>query len=224
MTEMHPQEDLLEYAKRHAVEDVSDLDDPEDDIMPVFLWMGPYGGGLMPCFPMANSEDKDRIAACMTASLVVARATECVFTSTSWMVEMQREPDETGPDMADPLGGLIPPSEHPDRVEAITIMHVGKDRSALARAKLTRHQDRLPDVGPWIGWSGEGAKIGGRFGEAIDHGLRMVQEMPQEMVEILDEAWADGEQEQMITRFLLAAGQFVPGASTAGVSVQKIPE
>jgi hypothetical protein len=222
MTEKRPEEDLLEYAKRNAVEDVSKLDNPEDDILPVFLWMGPYGGGLMPCIPMRSNQDKARIAACMTASLVVARATECVFTSTSWMVEMERGPDETGPDVADPLAGMMP-SEHPDRVEVITIMYFGKNHTALAQAKLTRHQDRLPDVGPWNQWSAEVIKVGGRFGEAVDRGLRMVEEMPEQMVEILDEAWAAGEQEQMITRFLKVAGQFVPGARTAGVSVQKIP-
>jgi hypothetical protein len=213
-------------AKRAAVDGVAELDDPEDDILPTFIWMGPYGGGLMPCVPMADSKDKDRIAAVMTAALTCARATECVFTSTSWMVMSDRPPDAASPsdvDAGDLLGGVMP-SQHPNRVECITIMYVSKNRCAMAHAPLTRHPDRLPDVGKWQGSDMDGAKIGGRFGEAIDHGLRMAQEMPQEMVEILDAAWAAGKQEEMVSRFLAVAATHLPGAASAGVSVQKLPE
>ena len=76
---------LLDHAKNHARQAVAELKFPDDDILPVLIFHGPHGGNLMP-LPFHDDDAKDFYAGAMTATLVVARATEAVFLSTVWMV------------------------------------------------------------------------------------------------------------------------------------------
>jgi hypothetical protein len=203
---------IMEFAQRHADEAMTELDSPEDDIMPVFFFKGPHGIGLMPCVPMRNDKDKDGIAAAMQAAVVVSRATETAFISTSWTVRADRKnPDEAGPsvDEANDLLHGVMPSQHPDRVECITIMVVTESAVAMGSADITRYKDKLPTLSKWEVFEHEGVKLGGRFGEAIDHALRMVQESPPEMVEIIEEAWQDGTQQDLMDRFLKVRGNIL---------------
>jgi hypothetical protein len=217
MTEAPEEPDLLAHAQRVAAESVTELEDPDDDILPVFIWFGPHGVGLMPLVPMTDGRSKDQLAAAMTAALVVGRATQAVFSATSWVVEATRNPDETGFDPADPLTRLMP-SEHPDRKECLTIMHHKVDGGAvISQAILTRYPDRIPTLGEWRTTDQGDAKIGGgRFGEAINAGLEMARGMPQEMADIIEAGWAAGEQEELLQSFLNAYGQ-VTGVTGFGV-------
>jgi hypothetical protein len=210
--------DLFHHAMDNARKNAGELEGPEDDIMPIFLWLGPYGMGLMPMLGMRDGRAKDRLAGAMEAVLVVSRATEAAFVSTSWMVAVKSDESGTGPAKWD---GVIP-SEHPDRQEVITVMHHGESGvAAFGQAPVTRHPDRPPELGRWETMQREGIKMGGRFGEAIDHGLRVVQELPPEMLEVIEAAWADGQQEDLMRTFLKVFGQFT-GLTGIGITSQPI--
>lgn len=205
---------MLEHAQKVAVKNVAELDGPDDDILPAFLWWGPHGMGMMPCVPMANARDKDRIAAAMTAAIAIGRAEQAVFVATSWVVHAKTPPDESGIDMDNPLG--VMPSEHPDRQECISIMHQTKHTMSMSQAVLTRYPDRLPDVGEWETFTTPDTKVGGRFGEAINHGFLMVESMPPGMVALIEEAWENGRQQQLMQSLLSAQGN-ITGLHDVGV-------
>jgi hypothetical protein len=190
---------LFQFAMDRAREDVTELKEPEEDIMPVFLWTGPHGTGLMPLLGMRDGAAKDRIAGAMMAAIVVSQAAEAAMITTSWMVKMNQHPDEHG---APTVWDGVMPSQHPDRVECITVLHADQRSCSMGEAELTRYPHRPPDLGEWNVWSDEGMKMGGRFGEAMGHGLQMVQESPPAMVEIIENAWLDGQEQDLMQRFL----------------------
>jgi hypothetical protein len=104
----------------------------------------------------------------------------------------------------------IPPSRHPDRVEQVNLMCAGRDRQMLVYAPITRYPDKPPTLGDWINDQddpdlGSGpAKIGGRFGDAMNLGLQIAREMPPEMVEIIEEGWETSPEavQDLIERFV----------------------
>jgi hypothetical protein len=191
--------ELLTDAKHHARQSVADLQYPDDDILPVMLFRGPYGFGLLP-LPFGDDEEKDHYAHGMTASLVIARAYEAVFISTIWMVITAGKP----------LTKM--PREHPDRVEAVMLTHLRVGHpDALYIAKLARRVNRAPDIGEWedaaagIGQLSQrdaSPQFGGRFANAIHLAFDFIGKMPTELIGIIDEAWAAGEQADLIERFI----------------------
>jgi len=215
-----PQEfDLLKHGLDHARECLESLKEPDDDILPVLMWIGPYGMGVMPMLDMADDDAKDALAEMMTTSLACSRATEALMITCSWMVTAKSKD-------GDPTILNVMPSQHPDRVECITAMHMTGDKKheSMSSAVITRYPDKPPELGEWdTNLSDDDEfQIGGRFGDAIHMGFTFVNGMPPPLVEILDEGWALGEQEQLIKRFhrvfhgfLAAADEFRAGAEEA---------
>lgn len=186
--------DLFKHAMDTARKSVNELTEPDDDIMPVLLYVGPHGLGLMPLLNMKDDQAKDQLAAAMLAALLVGVATEAAMVTTSWVVEMEPKDGKYHGPM---------PSQHPDRREAVMVMHVaGEDDFSMGQAILTRWSDRPPYLGEWKTWTEDDMKIGGRFGDAIYNGLAMVRIAPKELVEIIEAAWEDGTQEDLMHRFL----------------------
>jgi hypothetical protein len=185
-------------AKFLARKSCEDLETSDDDIMPVMLWRGRYGDGMMPMVPMGDDRDKNRIASMMTTVLAVSRADIAATITTGWMVKVHREPDSD----SDPLESLnCMPSEHPDRVECINIVCIRRDgKDSMSSAVLTRHLDRGPDLSEWETIL-DGLEIDGRFGDAMHLGMHISDGMPTDLVEIIDEGWRDGQGEDMIRRF-----------------------
>lgn len=188
--------DLLDVARGLAGKSCQDLKTPDDDIMPVMLWQGPYGGGMMPMIPMSNEDDKDRLAEMIVTVLAVSRADSAVTITTSWTVEALGTPD------SDPLETLgCMPSEHPDRTERITIVCVQRNAGdSISSARLTRHPDRGPDLAQWDTVL-QHLEVDGRFGSAMHLGLELAEKMPPDLVEIIDEGWREGQGQDMIRRF-----------------------
>jgi hypothetical protein len=186
--------DLLKTAKFLARKSCEDLETPDDDIMPVMLWRGRYGDGMMPMVPMSDDRDKDRIASMMTTVLAVSRANIAATITTGWMVTV---PDDgTGQPELNCM-----PSEHPDRVECVTIICVRRDDGdSMSSAKLTRHPDRAPDLAEWETVLRH-LEVDGRFGNAMHLGMHLSDGMPADLVEIIDEGWRQGRGEDLIRRF-----------------------
>jgi hypothetical protein len=198
---MPPEFDLLAHGLSHARESLEGLEDPEEDIMPVLLFTGPYGMGVMPLLDMEDDAAKDALAEMMTTTLACSRADQALMITCSWMVHATKPKGDKS--LLD-----VMPSEHPDRVEVITAMYMtaGEKTESITSAVIIRHPDKPPELGPWdttIAGKGDddSFKIGGRFGDAIHMGFNFVEGMPPPLIEILDEGWAAGEQEQLIERF-----------------------
>lgn len=200
--------DLLEHAQLHARECLEGLEDPDDDVMPVMLWLGPYGMGIMPMLDMSDQEAKDRLVGKMVTALAVGRATEVVTITTSWMVSV-----ETTPELRKGILDVMP-SEHPDRVENVVITHVDEESDGMTSAVITRFSDKPPTLGDWtcMDFGREPVRMGGRFGDAMHLGLDLVKSMPPELVEIIDDGWALGRQDELITRFHNVYSQFAKAA------------
>jgi hypothetical protein len=202
--------DLVEHAKTHSRECVEGLTDPDDDIMPILLWLGPHGPGLMSMGElMKDDEAKDKLARWITATLAVGQATECVTVTTGYMAMVDRD----DPDVDVSRGTVTTPiRERPDRTEAVILMCSDRrGRGGMVHAPLTRYPDKPPTLGDWIDSRLEvGPKVGGRFGEAMALGLEIVREMPPELVEIIEEGWEIGPEavQNLIERFVNVAEGF----------------
>jgi hypothetical protein len=216
---------LLDAAKAHVRKAFADLEGPDDDIMPHFLWLGPHGLGLMPLYMMSDDAAKDEIAAAMTASLAVSRATEAMLVSSSWVVAVDPATVDDKLELQRMKHGFPKqrPSEHPDRMEMVALVHSTRAGSRMTHALLTRYPDKPPTLGEWE--TGELSKLeAGRFDRAAALGLRFVREMPPEMIDIIEEGWADGQQEDLITRFMKVQRDITGRPSTASVTVEPIVE
>ena len=224
MTE--PEFDLIEYAKEKARDNAESLDGPEDDILPIMLWVGPHGIGFMPLHEgMRSDKTKEAIAPVMTATLAVSRATAVVMTTTAWMVVAPRV------EVGDPFKDVeFPLSENPDRSEHVVLMCVKEGKDILTSAPVTRYPDRPPTLGEWdskpLGIKdGDNARAGGRFGDAMHLGIDFANNMPPELIDIIEEGWRDGTQDDLIGRFLKVYAETRGMPQTpAGVTVVEYPK
>jgi len=202
--------DLLEHAKGHSRDAAEKLTEPNEDIMPVLMWIGPYGLGVMPLLDMSSDEAKDRLSHVMTTVLAISRATEAVQVTTSWAV-LAKMPDDGTFDRDNPLDG-VKPSQHRDRTEVVCLMHMTPDGQpdAMVHGKITRDDGKPPALGEWNDFGGEDAieRVGGRFGDAVHMGMDLVVGMPPQLVQIIDEGWELGKQEELIQRFHNVFAQF----------------
>ena len=189
-----PEFDLLNHGLTHARECLESLKEPDDDILPVLMWIGPYGMGVMPLLDMTDDEAKDGLGEMMTTMLAVSRATEAVLITCSWMVMAKNKEEYDAMD--------VMPRDHPDRVEIISAMYAAAipDTDSMSSGRITRHPDKPPELGEWKTDMGD-MRIGGRFGDAMHMGLDFAKDMPEELIEILDAGWELGEQEMLVERF-----------------------
>lgn len=194
---------MLEHAKTVSRSNVEDLTEPEEDPLPILMWVGPYGVGLFPLTSMVDEAAKDELATWMTTMIAVSRATEAVMTAASWTVNVP----EATPNNPNPTG--IVPSEHPDRIETVTLMYVNAtgDGDLMVRGDLTRYPDKPPTMSEWEECYSN-VRLGGRFGDAIHMGFDLCSGMPEELVSIIDAAWAKGDQEDLMKRFRTIFGQW----------------
>lgn len=207
MTE--PDFDLLADAQEYARARHGELTQPDEDIMPVMLWAGKYGGGALPMVPFNSEADKDRVAELMTATLTVARATQAVAINTAYMAGVRIE--DASPSLKRGLYGPgdKPASQRPDRIEVVTLLYDNMTRFCACNALVTRRAGKPPLLGTWDTQQFElDHPARGRFGNAIHLGLLASKEMPQAMADIIDEAWAEG-------------GDAVPELVTRWIKVQR---
>lgn len=213
-----PVVDLIEHAKSKSRECCEQLIGPDDDIMPIMLFLGPYGIGFMPLGDIMQGDDaKDEGALRMTASLTVSRAVEAVMVTTAYMANLAKD-DERVHIETDTVD--VPIREMPERTEAVVLMCSNGERDSMIYAPITRYPDKPPTMGEWIDEAGDAGRMGGRFGKSINLGLKMSREMPSEMAEIVDEGWREGAADQLIERFIaVARNSFGPAGGGAHVEV-----
>lgn len=178
--------DFVVHAKTSARDALNTLEQPDEDILPVLLTRGKRGLGITGLV-MPDDEAKENVAQLMIASLAFAEATECVFICTAWM----------GP----PNVEDIPPSQHPERMERVILVHQTADNCDLYAAPVIRHDNRPPDLGQW---EEMGGAMGGRFGDAIEYGMKLAHSVPDipGLTETINKSWDDGTVTQDMQLFI----------------------
>jgi len=168
----------LTNAQKHIEDLVGDLKG-EDDFMPFLITNHDGAEGYWGLAAMAP-EVKDDIADLIAAAMAVTRAQEAVFAAVSWVVT--QDPD--GP----PID--VMPSEHPDRKEMVFLVHATRDGDAMHTAQLHRI-DRKVELGAWEKM--DGAKMAGRFADAMRAGMHLGTKMPEEFQQWCQERIDAGE-------------------------------
>ena len=186
---------LIDDARTHVESLVADLEG-EDDFMPFMTYTGTARGEPSTGYvglDMPEGEQRDDIADTMMAILAIYRATEAVFASVSWGVSVPKE-DIDKPHMM--------PSQHPDRVEMVFMVHVTPDGDAFHTAPVHRAENRVT-LGDWdINSSTE--RMGGRFADAIHNGITMGAQLPPGAIRFIDARMANGEVQELVGPFMRA--------------------
>lgn len=192
-----PQFNLLDMARSHVESLVADLEGG-DDFMPFMTYNGTARGEPSTGYvglAMPDNEERNDIADVMIAVLAIYRATEAVFASVSWAVTVMDKAELDNP--------KVMPSEHPDRVEQVFVLHVAPEGDTFHSATVNRIDNRVV-LGDWeVGKQVE--RAGGRFGDAMHMGIELGKNLPPEMIVFIDRAMEkNDEAEDLIRPFLRA--------------------
>ena len=162
MTHLDP-ELLGDFIRKGAAEVGATFTRPDADWSPIAFIVAPSELVPVPLDEgMGNADDRDVVAMALAAQALMVGATHVGLVLSTWQVLAQeREPD--GP----------PPSEHPDRFEALLVDVISADEERLWIAKIERHDTLPPALSEWDGPSEAGES---RFGRYIQPALRAVRD------------------------------------------------
>ena len=180
--------DLVAHTKRAARDAVDSLEEPTDDILPVILSNGPRGLAIMGAVMPGEQSDRDNLALNITARIALAQATEAAMVCTAYMSILNTETGEVS-----------------ERQENIVLVYCTHDHQTAWTAKLTRHDNRPPDMSIWEEMP-TGA-IGGRFAQAMSEGLAYARTVDPEIKEIIDAGYREGRVDELVAMFLKVLGR-----------------
>jgi hypothetical protein len=189
---------LIEDAQKHIERLTQDLSGDED-FMPFMTIRDHsdrviYAGLMMP----GEEDGKDQIANFMTALCMVHRGVEAVFASVTWMVTAK--PGENLPN--------VMPSQHPDRVEMAFLIAMDTEEHVTTHSAPLIRENNMVGVGLWSE-ADELRAVGGRFGDAMRHGLALAKKLPPEMAEWLDHTINEDSESmsELVNRFAETIGE-----------------
>lgn len=122
-----------------------------------------------------GSGARDRMADFLTAACCVHRAVEVTFLSAAWSSLYSNVAEF----------GKVMPSERPNRVEIVTLVHVTQQIIETHTAAILRVDGRV-QLSPWI--VDPERPFSGRIPGALLWGIKLASEMPQDMIDALDAA------------------------------------
>ena len=195
--------ELVKKAQKHIELQMRDLTG-DQDFLPFMTLLNPQGEITFVGMEMPDDDKaKDALAATMTALCLLHNATEAAFASAAWMIDCS----ETGE------VPKVMPSKHPNRVEAAFVFSAtAEGRMAMSSANVIRENDGV-GVGLWTDMDAADA-IGGRFGDAIRHGIGLAKLLPPDLREFFNEEINAGRTERLL-------GQLARTISTAQASPQR---
>ncbi len=120
-------------------------------------------------------EARDRMADFLTAACCVHRATEATFLSAAWSSMYSSVADVE----------RVMPSQRPNRVEVVTLVHVKGQRVETHTAAILRFDGKV-QLSPWI--ADPAFSDSGRIPSALLWGIELAKDMPQDMIEALTAA------------------------------------
>jgi hypothetical protein len=118
---------------------------------------------------------RDKMADFLTAACCVHRATEATFLSAAWSSMYSNVADV----------GKVMPSQRPNRVEVVTLVHVKQQKVETHTAAILRVDGKVR-LSPWLFDSD--FSDSGRIPSALLLGIALGEEMPPDMIEVLDDA------------------------------------
>ena len=183
---------LVDHARQHIASLVADLEG-DNDFMPFMTLRDRegrviYAGLMMP----DGADEKDGISDVMMGLCMVHRAVDVAFVSTSWMVT--RRVYENG--QPKDWDGT-PPSQHPDRVEVVVLVHITPDGDQFYNAPVTRQNNKV-SIGEWDA----GGVTGGRFANAIKTGMMLGTKIPPSLHDYMDAEIEAGRSEELVRMLL----------------------
>lgn len=122
-----------------------------------------------------GSAGRDTMADMLTAACCVHRASETTFSSTAWSSVYSNVGDVS----------KVRPAQRPNRVEVITLVHVNQERVEVHTAAVLRVDGKVK-LSPWIVDPDQPRSGGGRIPEALEWGIKLAGDMPEEMIEALE--------------------------------------
>lgn len=179
--------DLVVHTKAAARDALNSLDSPDADILPVVLAYGPRGVEIMGA-PMPGTEDeKDELAELITARVAVAQATEAAMVCPAYASTVNAK---TG--------------ELQERSEIIMLLHCKPGVQNAWFARVTRHDNRPPDMSVWEDMGG--GQMLGRFATALEAGLFYAQTSYSDpgLAKILEDGHRAGRIDEMVKMFMTA--------------------
>lgn len=153
---------LVTAARMAARDSVNALERADDDIIPTLVLKRP--GDLKIINFEVIDDAHGSLADYIMALTACSQATEVALIATAWMVDNPSEED---------MQSGMRPSQHPDRVETMVLAYSAGDGCQVWTARLTRHENRPPDMGLW-----EPSHAGGMFASALTNGLKMAAAAP----------------------------------------------
>lgn len=179
--------DLVAHTKTAARDALNLLKRPDEDILPVVLSNGPRGVSILGAPMPASEEDKDALAEIMTARIALAQATEAAMVCPAYASSVNATTGETE-----------------ERHEIVMLIHCGPGGQNAWFAKVTRHEDRPPDMSVWEDM-GTGCMMG-RFASALQEGLDYAKTSYDNptMCEMIDKGHKEGRIDDMVQLFVAA--------------------
>lgn len=126
----------------------------------------------------ASPTDRDKMADYLTAACCVHRATEATFSSAAWSSMYSNIADFD----------KVTPAQRPNRVEVVTLIHVTQERVETHTAAILRVDGKVK-LSPWVADLPRGeCADAGRIPDALRWGIKLVKEMPQDLIDALTHA------------------------------------
>jgi hypothetical protein len=156
------------------------------------IWMNEPGKGVIALVlppPFIDGDiPKEALAAAMEQLVTKVGCNMAAFSSSSWMVKLEKHEADRAKAAREDLkrqgrqaatyGDLdsVPPSQHPNRVEAVVIYCADEDgRGALSMADITRDEEDRPTLGEWetkyTGPGDDDFQAEGRFVEPLKRAM-----------------------------------------------------
>jgi hypothetical protein len=169
--------DIVQLSKDFLAAQVSELsgnEDPrafqvlrsDDDILGISLVDIPR-----------DEAEKDLMADYLAAACCVHRAVEATFASAAWS-SMYSNPMEIGTKL---------PGQRGNRVEIIMLIHVTSKATQMHTAAILRVGGQVR-LSPWLAEPSSDVISTGRIPEALKMGIKLSDEMPEELVHALSQA------------------------------------
>lgn len=174
--------DLLEETQRYAETAALKLTG-ENDFDPVVMVKTRRGDITVAHLAMPEEEEgRAAVAAVMTAVCGVNLGVEATFCSAAWVAEYPKDTDMSRPD--------VPPSQHPNRKELVTLVLINAEGRATMHSAPIIRENNLVGIGLWEQPSLD-TEPSGRFISSLRLGLRMAKDIPADMADDLERMDSD---------------------------------
>lgn len=167
---------LIEDSQKHIENCMRELSG-DDDFMPFLALTTGKGDRVFAALMLpAQADQREELCDSISALCLASRATEAVFASVCWMVMVETKEEALSDDLI--------PSEHPDRVEVITLSTVTAGGPGQIISANVIRENNMIGVGMWEVM--DDAEAQGRYIDAMRLGLGLASKVPAAFTGLID--------------------------------------